>query len=180
MQDSLSKKQDGYSDTNARQCTLNKVDHIARLKARYVQLQQTHIFPPKSPSRSKQYEPPHTFSLLSIRNCHWVVIAYKKAANMAPAKPRAAPPALICAAAPAELDDLAPVPVAVPLAPLADPDAAAPEPEAAAVDEALRIEVMDPDMETVTVELPYGTVFKPVERPAGKVATAGWEVMTEG
>jgi len=101
---------------------------------------------------------------------------------MAPAKPRAAPPALMCAPAPAELDVLAPV--EVPLAPLPDPDpdpdAAAPEPEPVVVDEALMTEVMDPDMETVTVPLPYGTVFKPVERPAGKVATIGWEVTTAG
>jgi len=97
---------------------------------------------------------------------------------MAPAKPRAAPPALMCAPAPAELDVLAPVDV--PLAEPADPEAAAPEPEAAAVEEALMTEVMDPDMETVTVPLPYGTVFKPVERPAGNVARVGWEVTTAG
>lgn len=59
-----------------------------------------------------------------------------------------------------------------------DPDAAAPD--VAVVFEAEMIEVMVPDMETVTVPLPYGMVFNPVLRPAGMVATIGWEVTTEG
>lgn len=100
---------------------------------------------------------------------------------MAPAKPRAAPPALMWAPAPAELEVLAPLEV-----PEADPDPAVPDPEAAApepvadVGVALRMDVIDPDMETVTVLLPYGTVFKPVERPAGKEAARGWDVTTAG
>jgi len=106
------------------------------------------------------------------------VCIYKKAANMAPAKPRAAPPALMCPAAPAELEVLAPVEVPEAAAP--DPDPAVPDPEAAAALEALITEVMVPDMDTVTVPLPYGTVFKPVLRPAGNVATVGWDVMTDG
>jgi len=96
---------------------------------------------------------------------------------MAPAKPRAAPPAFMWAPAPAELEDLAPEEVAL----AAEPDPAAPVPEPAAdVGVALMMDVMDPDMETVTVLLPYGTVFKPVERPAGKEAARGWDVTTAG
>jgi hypothetical protein len=81
------------------------------------------------------------------------------------------------AAAPAELEVLAPE--EVPLAAAPDPDAPDPEPEPA-VGVALIMEVMDPDLETVTVLLPYGTVFKPVERPAGKEAARGWDVTTAG
>lgn len=83
----------------------------------------------------------------------------------------------MCVAAPAELLDEEPdeVPVAVP-DPEADPEA----PEADVEVEATMTEVIDPDMETVTVPLPYGTVFRPVLRPAGKVATIGWVVTTAG
>jgi hypothetical protein len=104
---------------------------------------------------------------------------YKKAANKAPKKPRAAPPAFMCAAAPV-LVDLA-VPVAVPDPLPADPAAPlAPVPVAAAVD-ALMIDVMEPEKETVTVVLPKGTVFRPVlRRPAGKEAGSFWVVTTAG
>lgn len=75
---------------------------------------------------------------------------------------------------------MAPVPVAVPDAEAEAPDPDAEAPDVAVVFEAERIVVMVPDIETTTVELPYGIVFKPVLRPAGMVATIGWEVMTEG
>jgi len=111
----------------------------------------------------------------------WYQRIYKKAANMAPAKPRAAPPALMWVAAPLALAEVVALPLAVPEAPEA-PEPAAPlaVPDAAVVDEALTMEVTSPEKRTVTVVLPNGTVFSPEVRPAGKVAGRGWLVTTAG
>jgi hypothetical protein len=166
---------------NARQCTLQQArytrqDECARSLSNNFSNYTTGL---KVLSRSKSFSVLHTppggpalSSKLLRRNA-----IYKNAANIAPAKPRAAPPALMWAPAPAELEDLAPE--EVPLAAEPDPAAAVPEP-AADVGVALMMDVIDPDMETVTVPLPYGTVFKPVERPAGKEAARGWDVTTAG
>jgi hypothetical protein len=105
---------------------------------------------------------------------------YKKAANIAPAKPRAAPPALMWVAAPLALAEVVALPLAEEAPEAPEPAAPLAVPEGAVVDEALTMEVREPEKRTVTVVLPNGTVFRPVVRPAGKVAGRGWLVTTAG